>query len=429
VNTPQQPVQKGIFLNLTLFQFLSFVRRGVFYTFMINYLFTLMQTVTSTTLLGTLNMAASALGQNLLWGKIEDRHKFRAKLVIAGESTAAVGYVIVYITHRTLLDNQSNLLAGISLIVGLSTLEFFWSMSDVGWAALLTDVTTTETRGRTVGALSFIASLGRMIGILFAGLLYANGDGFRQGTLFYIVTAFLLASTMIMWITSRSAKTQIRKPTKVPSPADTNEKITTLDKEQTYKWFLTSLVIIVIGASCIGQVFLLYLKLPQGLNATDPEMSLALTAWTIGGMTTSLLSGWLADKIGRIKVLLIGLTLAILTPLFLGSASNILTIAVVYGLNGVSFWTIQTAGFALAADLIHQDRLGKLFSRYNTVMALSWGPAGLLVGGPLADLQTQQLKLSAYTAYVNTFYASSIIVAIGTFVFITKVARQKAKKH
>jgi MFS family permease len=374
-------------------------------------------------------MAASALGQNLLWGKIEDRHKFRAKLVIAGESTAAVGYVIVYITHRTLLDNQSNLLAGISLIVGLSTLEFFWSMSDVGWAALLTDVTTTETRGRTVGALSFIASLGRMIGILFAGLLYANGDGFRQGTLFYIVTAFLLASTMIMWITSRSAKTQIRKPTKVPSPADTNEKITTLDKEQTYKWFLTSLVIIVIGASCIGQVFLLYLKLPQGLNATDPEMSLALTAWTIGGMTTSLLSGWLADKIGRIKVLLIGLTLAILTPLFLGSASNILTIAVVYGLNGVSFWTIQTAGFALAADLIHQDRLGKLFSRYNTVMALSWGPAGLLVGGPLADLQTQQLKLSAYTAYVNTFYASSIIVAIGTFVFITKVARQKAKKH
>jgi MFS family permease len=158
-------------------------------------------------------------------------------------------------------------------------------------------------------------------------------------------------------------------------------------------------------------------------------MSLTLTAWTIGGMTTSLLSGWLTDKIGRIKVLLIGLTLAILTPLFLGLASNIQTVAVVYGLNGVSFWTIQTAGFALAADLIHQDKLGKLFSRYNTVMALSWGPAGLLVGGPLADLQTQQLKLPVYTAYVNTFYASSVIVAIGTFVFVTKVARQKAKKH
>ncbi|NWF86654.1 hypothetical protein HXY32_02410, partial [Candidatus Bathyarchaeota archaeon] len=61
-------VRRGIFVNLSLFQFITFVRCGVFYTFMINYLFDLMQTVTYTTLLGTLNMFASALGQNLLWG-------------------------------------------------------------------------------------------------------------------------------------------------------------------------------------------------------------------------------------------------------------------------------------------------------------------------------------------------------------------------
>jgi hypothetical protein len=32
-------------------------------------------------------------------------------------------------------------------------------MSDVGWAALLTDLTTPEKRGRIVGILNFIASL------------------------------------------------------------------------------------------------------------------------------------------------------------------------------------------------------------------------------------------------------------------------------
>lgn len=84
MDTPQQPTQKGIFLSLSLFRFLSFVRRGVFYTFMINYLFDLMQTVTLTTLLGTLNMMSSALGQNLLWGKISDRYRFRTKMIIAG---------------------------------------------------------------------------------------------------------------------------------------------------------------------------------------------------------------------------------------------------------------------------------------------------------------------------------------------------------
>jgi hypothetical protein len=59
-------------------------------------------------------------------------------------------------------------------------------------------------------------------------------------------------------------------------------------------------------------------------------------------------------------------------------------------------------------------------------MALSWGPAGLLVGGPLADLQIRN-GVSEHVAYVNTFYASSIIVAIGMLIFALKVARQKTK--
>ncbi|MDH5754862.1 MAG: hypothetical protein OEY95_06655, partial [Candidatus Bathyarchaeota archaeon] len=128
---------------------------------MINYLFDLMQkTVTWTTLLGTFNMMTSALGQNLLWGKISDRYRLRAKLIIAGELIAATVYFVVFLIHKSLLDAQANFTAGLSLILGLSFLEFFWSMSDVGWAALLTDVTTSKTRGRIIGSLNFIASLG-----------------------------------------------------------------------------------------------------------------------------------------------------------------------------------------------------------------------------------------------------------------------------
>jgi MFS family permease len=99
--------------------------------------------------------------------------------------------------------------------------------------------------------------------------------------------------------------------------------------------------------------------------------------------------------------------------------------AFIYGLNGISFWTIQTVGFVLAGDLIPKHRRGRLLSRYNTVIALSWGPAGILIGGPFADLQVQRLGLSSYASYVNTFYASSIIVAIGLVLFAIKVARPK----
>jgi len=119
VKPVHKTVKKGIFLNLGLFQFLSFMRRGIFYTFMINYLFDLMQTVTLTTLLGTFNMTASALGQNLLWGKISDRYQLRAKLIVSGESIAAMAYFIVFSIHKSFLNAQANFTAGLSLIIGL----------------------------------------------------------------------------------------------------------------------------------------------------------------------------------------------------------------------------------------------------------------------------------------------------------------------
>ncbi|MDH5481760.1 MAG: MFS transporter [Candidatus Bathyarchaeota archaeon] len=419
-------IGKSIFLNLSLFQFLSFVRRGIFYTFMINYLFKLMPFVTLTTLLGTLNMIASSLGQNLLWGKIADRYKSRAKLIIAGESIAAIAYFIVFLIHRSLLDMQASLSAGLAIVGGLSFLEFFWSMSDVGWAALLTDVTTSKTRGGIVGALNFIASLGRMIGIFFAGFLYNGGEGFRQGTIFYIVIAMLFASAAIMWATSRFRQKVNMKAGKAMSKA-TLEKSSASNNEEIYKWFLISLIIIVIGAACINQVFLLFLEHQEGLNASDPERSFILTAWTLGGMLTSLSCGWLADKIGRIKVIFTGLGLAILTPLLYGSMYNVSTMALAYGFNGVAFWMMQTVGFAFAGDIIAENRRGRLFGRYNTVMALGWGPAGFLVGGPLTDIQTRNFGIPLARAYVNTFYISSGIVAIGTIVFALKVAKLSAK--
>jgi MFS family permease len=275
--------------------------------------------------------------------------------------------------------------------------------------------------------LNFIASLGRMIGINIAGFLYNNGEGFRQGTIFYIVITMLLGSATIMWFTSKYEKKTTTTAEKTAVTTLPENSAASSGDRGTYKWFLTSLVIIIVGASSVNQIFLIFLQ--DVLKMGSPEVASILTAWTFAGMLTSLLCGWLADRIGRATMLIMGLVLAIVTPLFYGSASNVLGMALIYGINGVSFWTIQTVGFAFVGDIIPEDQRGRLFSRYNAVMALSWGPAGLLVGGPLADLQVRSLGLSSYTAFVNTFYTSSIIVAIGTLLFAVKVARLKAKTN
>ena len=416
---------RNVFFNLSVFQFLTFVRRGVFYTFMINYLYMLMQSATLTAALGTLNMVASALGQNLLWGRISDRYKLRTKLIMTGESIAGFAYIIVFIIHKSLIQTGDSFLAGLSIIFGLSILEFFWSMSDVGWATLLTDVTTPEIRGRIIGALNFIASLGRMVGILFAGFLYVNGEGFENGTIFYIVTILLFIGAAMMALMSRHSVVK-SVAQKNLSAKEKEEHEGKLDKnEKTYSWFLASLIIIVLGAASINQIFLLFIKLTEGLNASDPEMSLILGTWTIGGMIASIVLGRLADKVGRNKVMFLGLVIAAITPLLYGVALTVTLMALIYGLNGVSFWTSQTVGFAIAGDIIPEHKRGRLLSRYNAVMAIGWGPAGFLVGGPLADIQVKILGLPAYTGYLNTFFTSSIIVILGTILFAVKVAKMK----
>jgi MFS family permease len=183
---------------------------------------------------------------------------------------------------------------------------------------------------------------------------------------------------------------------------------------------------VILGASSISQIFLLFIKLKDGLNASDPQMSLILTAWTIGGMIASLAAGRLADRIGRTRVILVGLAIATFTPLLYNLADDVLYMALVYGLNGVSFWTIQTVGFVFAGDLIPKEKRGRFLSVYNTVMALSWGPAGILIGGPLADTQVGNLGLTPHAAYVNVFYLSSIIVLVGTVLFAVQFARRKS---
>jgi len=152
-------------------------------------------------------------------------------------------------------------------------------------------------------------------------------------------------------------------------------------------------------------------------------VSIVLSAWTIGGMAISVLSGLLADRVGRGKVILSGFLVAAVTPLFYGIVPDVGLMAFIYGINGVSMMAIQTAGFTFAGDVIPEHRRGRLFSRYNAVMALSWGPAGLLIGGPLADVQTRILGVPRYLAYVNVFIVSSILVCLGTIVFLLKVKK------
>ncbi|MDH5449171.1 MAG: MFS transporter, partial [Candidatus Bathyarchaeota archaeon] len=191
-------MNKKIMLGLSSFQFMVMARRGLFYTFLSIYLLeNLKLSVTATTLLASLTMITNSVSQTFVWGKISDKYQARQSLIVVGETIAAFGYILLYFFHIHLLNTNGSIAAAYSIIVGLSLLEFFWSMSNLGWSALISDLTTSQERGKLMSVISSVGGVGRILGITVSGLLYDWGGeagGFKNGILFFFASGIMLAS-------------------------------------------------------------------------------------------------------------------------------------------------------------------------------------------------------------------------------------------
>lgn len=148
-------------------------RRGLFYAYLTIYLrHYLGLSVTATTLFATFPMLVNILSQNFIWGRISDRFQLRRTLIITGEILAALGTVAVWYLHR-LPENPTD--AGMVIIIGLTIPALFWSMSNISWSALISDLYREEERGAIQGRLTSMGGIGRMAGIWMGALLYGHG--------------------------------------------------------------------------------------------------------------------------------------------------------------------------------------------------------------------------------------------------------------
>jgi MFS family permease len=125
---------RRIFWGVSSFQALAMFRRGLFYSYLSIYLrYYLGLNVTETTLFATLPMILNVVFQTFVWGNLSDRLQLRRTLILRGELLAGIGTVLIWYVH-TLTEDRA--LAGYVIIIGLSLIEIFWSMSNVNMQSL-----------------------------------------------------------------------------------------------------------------------------------------------------------------------------------------------------------------------------------------------------------------------------------------------------
>ena len=408
------------FIGLSSFQILAMFRRGLFYTYLSIYFRDFLKlTVTQTTLYATLPMIMSVIFQNFVWGPISDRFQRRRTLIILGEILAGIGTVLVWWIHY----GFTNLfVAGFVIIFGLAIIEIFWSMSNIGWSALISDLYPSLHRSKVMGQLTSIGGIGRMIGISIGGLLYENGFGFRDGPLFFVSSFVMFISTLPMIFTPEGGIQQsvINEPEKELEESPTNFKLI-------FWIFILSLIFINFGRNSITIPYSQYLTLSSGFNVNSILLSYIANTRSVAVLLIGYSAGFLSKRIGHARTLILGTSLSIAALLITALSPNLFLIFIGSFLLGMGDVIITASSYALASDLIPAKIRAKLFGVYNTTFFLSWGIAGTLISAPIIDLLIYH-GISEVIAYVVSFLVAAGITVIGLLIFIGLEIILKIKK-
>jgi MFS family permease len=404
------------FIGLSSFEILAMFRRGLFYSYLTIYLrHFLGLSVTATTLFATLPMLVNILSQTLIWGRISDRFQLRRTLIVAGEAMAALGTVGVWYLHRL---TDSPVTAGYIIILGLTLVELFWSMSNISWSALISDLYDRSERGRIQGRLTSMGGIGRMAGVWIGGFLYEGLDrefagwGFHQGTLFFVAAGVMLLSVGPLYLLPEGGISSRPKedPTQISTTPDQHHSTTKL-----FVVFLVGMTLINFGRNAIAIIFPQYLTLTSGLGLDSRTLSHILNIQSGAIICLGWAVGWLGRRLGSHRALLAGTLSAIVALMLIFLTTSLPLLYLASFLRGVGDAVIMATAYELASGLIPPAVRARRFAWFNATFFLSWGLPGTLFVGPLVDLLIASGTAQPW-AYQVSFAAAAGMTAVGLFI-------------
>lgn len=383
----------------------------------------LLLSVTMTTLYATFPMIMSVIFQNFVWGPISDKFQRRRTLIILGEILAGVGTIVVWFIHSGF---ENLFIAGLVIIIGLTCIEAFWSMSNIGWSALISDLYPSQDRNKVMGQLTSIGGLGRMIGITIGGYLYDNGFGFRNGPLFFIASFVMFISTIPMLFTPEGGITHIGEQFKLQEN-EINHKHVNSKFTGIFIIFIVALVFINFGRNSIATTYSQYLVLDSGFNVDSINLSYIANTRSLAVLIIGLCTGLFNKKLGQYTTFIFGISLAIFALIITAFTVNLSLIYIGSFFIGAGDVIITASSYTIASNLIPEKVRAKLFGVYNTTFFLSWGLAGTFISGPTIDLLLNN-GLNEVFAYQFSFNMAALITEFGLLIIILLEILIKRKK-
>jgi MFS family permease len=364
-------------------------------------------------------MILNVVFQTFIWGVLSDRYQKRRTFIIIGEISAALITVLVWWLHTL---PASRYAAGYVIILGLSFVEIFWSMSNIGWSAIISDLYAEEDRVGIQGKLASIGAVGRIVGVWIGGLAYDGlthfyeGWGFDKGFLFFIASGVMLVSTIPMFFVPEGGVRAAKQQEATTTAKSTLLSIFSVSKP--FMVFLIAMLFINFGQNCVAIIKSQFLVLDEGFNVSSSMLSYIVNMQSVAILIFGIIAVRLARRFSDIALLVTSTLIALLYLLGFALARSITIVFVANFLAGICHVMIMATSYSYASKLIPPEKRGKQFALFNATFFLSWGVAGTLIAGPVVDLLMKAGATQDF-AYRMSFVSAVILIIIGIVVLLT----------
>lgn len=191
------------------------------------------------------------------------------------------------------------------------------------------------------------------------------------------------------------------------------------DANPSFIWWVINRLAFLVGAFNLASfaVYFIQGRLQYTYEKAAAPASLMMTLVGIFILVFALPSGWLADKIGRKRVVALSGIVAAIGTLVLLLSPNLTIIYIGGCIIGAATGMFYTANWALGTNLVPQGEAGRYLGLSNLAGAGA-GAIGAYIGGPIADLLTSRMPQTPGIGYVLLFAIYGLLFLLSSVALI-----------